>query len=212
MRITIVPLLLALFSVPVLAQVDSRPMPEAERQQKLERARSLNAEASSMKKEADARQKAANEVCYKKFLVSSCLEDAAKTHTQSVREAKRKELEAGELERDVKRRDMAVKDTKKAVEAPKREADQKAQGEAYRAEEAQRAEERAAKLAKKEQQAADGRRKHAAAQEKHKKKLEDQAKKEAKAAEKRRAREAKAAAKAAAKPADAAAGAAPANP
>ncbi len=212
MRITIVPLLLALFSMPVLAQVDSRPMPEAEKQQKLERARSLNAEASSMKKEADARQKATNEACYKKFLVSSCLEDAAKVHTQSVREAKRKELEAGELERDVKRREMAVKDAKKAADAPKREADQKAQGEAFRAEEAKRAEDRAAKLTKKEQQAADGRRKHAAAQEKHKKKLEDQAKKEAKAAEKRRAREAKAAAKAAAKPADAAAGVAPANP
>lgn len=208
MRITIVPLLLALFSVPVLAQVDSRPMPEAERLEKLERARSLNTEASRLKKEADARQSAANEVCYKKFLVSSCLEDAAKTHTQNVREAKRMELEAGELERDVKRRDMATKDAKKAVETPKREADQKAQGEAYRAEEAKRAEDRAAKQAKKEQQAADGRRKHAAAQAKHQKKLGDQAKKEAKAAEKRRAREAKAAAKAAANPA----GNTPANP
>jgi colicin import membrane protein len=193
MRLTIVPLLISLLAMPAFAQVDSQPMSEAERQGKLDKVRGLRDESARLQKEADARLKAKNEACHKKFLVSSCLEDAQKAHIAESREAKRKDLAAGELERDVKRRDVAVKNAKRAADAPKREADQKAQGEAYQANEAKRAEERAAKQAKKEQKAAEGRRKHAEAQLKHQQKLEAQAKKEARGAEKRAAREAKAA-------------------
>ncbi|MFA7292317.1 MAG: hypothetical protein WC023_08715 [Rhodocyclaceae bacterium] len=199
MRLMIVPLLMSLLAVPAFAQVDSQPMSEMERQGKLDQARSLRDESARMQKAADASLKAKNEICHKKFLVSSCLEDAHKAHIAESRAAKRKDLEAGELERDVKRRDVAVKDAKRAAEMPKREADQKAQGEAYRANEAKRADDRAAKMAKKEQKAAEGRRKHAEAQLKHQQKLEAQARKEAKAAEKRAAREAKAAERAARK-------------
>lgn len=216
MRLTIVPLLISLLAWPVFAQVDSQPMSEAERQGKLDHARSLREEADRLQQEADARLKAKNEACHKKFLVSSCLEDAHKAHIAESREAKRKDQEAGELDRDIKRRDVAVRDAKRAADAPKRAADQKAQGEAYRANEAKRAEDRAAKLAKREQKAAEGRRKHAEAQVKHQQKLEAQARKEAKAAEKRAAREAKAAERAARKAEKATGSAAgrqlPANP
>ncbi|MDQ5907694.1 MAG: colicin import rane protein [Pseudomonadota bacterium] len=203
MRLTIASLLL-LFATSALAQVDSKPMPEAERQEKLGRASKLKDEASLRQKEADALLKVQTDACHKKFLVSSCLEEAGKAHTQSVREAKRMDLEGSELERDVKRREVAAKDASKAAEAPKREAKEKAKGEAYRADEAAKAEQRAAKAAKKEKQAADGRRKHSEAQARHEKKKADQAKKDAKLAEKRRAREQKAAAREAEKAAKAA--------
>lgn len=200
MRPTIASLLLLLIAAPAaLAQVDSHPLAEAERREKLERAAQLQAEAARLESEADAKLKATNAACYKKFLISSCLEDAKRTHTQEVRVAKRMELEGTELERDVKRRDLAAKDAQRAAEAPQRAAEQQAQGEAYRAEEAQRAEERAAKLADKERKAAENRQKLAAEQAKREKKLAAQAQKEAKAAEKRRAREAKEAARAARK-------------
>ena len=139
MRLTIASLLL-LFATSALAQVDSKPMPEAKRQEKLGRASKLKDEASLRQKEADALLKVQTDACHKKFLVSSCLEEAGKAHTKSVREAKRMELEGSELERDVKRREVAAKDASKAAEAPKREAKEKAKGEAYRADEAAKAE------------------------------------------------------------------------
>lgn len=196
MNLTFVPRLLLPFvlfvaSGAVCAQVDSQPLGDAERKERLQRASQLQAEASRLQREADARLKAANAACHQKFLVSSCLEDAKRAHTRESRIATRLDQEGGEIERDIKRRDVAAKQAQRARDMPKHEADQAAQGEAYRAEEARRAEARAAKLEKKEQQAAAGRKKHAADQAKHQKKLEAQAKKEAKAAEKRRAREAK---------------------
>lgn len=213
MRPTIASLLLLLLAAPTaLAQVDSHPLAEGERREKLERAAKLQAEASRLEGEADAKLKAANAACYKKFLISDCLEDARRTHTQEMRTAKRMELEGTELERDVKRRDLAAKDAQRAAEAPQRAAEQQAQGEAYRAEEAQRAEERAAKVADKERKAAENRQKLAAEQAKREKKLAAQAQKEAKAAEKRRAREAKAAEREARKAEKAAAGAPAAPP
>lgn len=190
-RLRYVALPLLLLSSVASAQIDSLPYSDAERAQRAERARVLNSEAAAGQKAADATLKAENEACYKKFQVSSCLEDAKKKHIAATREAKRKEQEAGEIERDLKRRDVAARDAKKAAEAPVREAKQKEQGEAYRADEAAKAEARADKLAKKEAKAAEGRRKHAEEQKKRQEKLRKQAEKEAKAVEKRKAREAK---------------------
>lgn len=191
MRLTIVSLFILLFSAAAIAQVDSRPYTDAERSERLSRAKQLQDEAARLQKEADVRLKTSSDACYKKFLVSSCLEDARKLHRQESRTATRLEQEGGEIERDVKRRDVAAKEAQRAVDAPRREADQKAKGEAYRAEEARRADERAAKLADKERQAAANRQKLAEEQAKRQKKLESQKKKEAKAAEKRKKREAK---------------------
>jgi colicin import membrane protein len=188
-------LLLILTSSCALAQVDSRPLSDAERTEKLGRAERLKDEASREQKAADAALKAENDACYKRFQVNACLEEAKKKHTAATREAERKELEGDELARDVKRRDVAAKDAKKAADAPVREAKQKEQGEAYRADEAARAQKRADKMASKEAKAAAGRQKHAEDQVRRQKKLEDQAKKEAKAAEKRAKREARAAAR-----------------
>lgn len=204
-------LLLIVAAAPALAQLDSRPLSAAERSEKLGRASVLEGEADREQKAAEAALKAENEVCYKKFLVSDCLDAAKRKHTAAMRAAKNKELEAGELERDVKRRDVAADDARRAAEAPAKEAKQKAQAESYRAEEAAKAQARAEKQAKKEQKAAEGRRKHAEEQAKRQKKLEKHAAKEAKAVEKRKKREAEEAERAARKAA-AASGQPPANP
>jgi hypothetical protein len=212
MRPTIVSTLLLLLPALAFAQIDSRPYDEVERAERLARAAELKREAGRLQEEADARHKAASAACYKKFLVSGCLEDARKAHTQESRIATRMDLEGTEMERDVKRRDVAAREAQRAIDVPRREAEQKAQGEAYRAEEAQRAEERAAKVADKERQAAENRQKLAEEQAKRQEKLEAQKRKEAKAAEKRKKREAKEAERAARKAEkEAAAAAAPAS-
>lgn len=166
------------------------PMSDAEKRQKLARASALKEEGGRMEAAADAKYKADKEACYKKFLAASCLDEAKRVHTQSTREASRKTLEGGELERDVKRSEVAVHDAKRAAEAPQRAADQKAQAEAFRETEAKKADAREAKAAEKQQQAADGRKKRAEDMARHEKKMKENAEKQAKAAEKRKAREA----------------------
>lgn len=166
------------------------PMSAAEKEQKLARAKALKEEAARIETDADARLKADNEVCYKKILVSACLEEAKTAHTQRMRESSRRNLEGSELERAVKRNEVAVRDAQRAAEAPKRAAEQEAQGEAFRSSEAKKADARAAKQAEKAQQAAAGRKKRAEDQARHQKKLEEYAQKRAKADEKRRNREA----------------------
>lgn len=212
MRKTIVLLLLSLLPLAVTAQVDSQPLSAAEREEKLGHARTLKAEASEMQKAADAKLKATNEACYKKFLVSSCLSDAGKEHKKSTRDAKRKDLEGSEIERDVKRREVAVKDARRANDAPAKASEQKAKGEAYREEEASKAEARSAKTIKKEREAAKGREKHQKDLARRERKMESQLKKDEQVAEKRRKREEKQAKQAEKYPGGTQPGSPPANP
>ena len=143
-----------------------------------------------MEQAADAKFKADQEACYKKFLVSDCLEEASNLYKKTTREANRKTLEGSELERDVKRSEVAAADAKRAAEAPRREAEQKAQAESFRDTEAKKADARAAKIAEKQKQAAEGRKKRADDLARQQKKVQENAEKQAKAAEKRKAREA----------------------
>ena len=139
------------------------PMSDAEKAQKLARAAALKAEGTRMEQAADAKFKADQEACYKKFLVSDCLEEASNLYKKTTREANRKTLEGSELERDVKRSEVAAADAKRAAEAPRRE---------------------------KQKQAAEGRKKRADDLARQQKKVQENAEKQAKAAEKRKAREA----------------------
>jgi hypothetical protein len=212
MRKTIVLLLLSLLPLAASAQVNSEPLSAAEKTEKLDRARVLKTEAAEAQKAADAKQKTANEACYKKFQVSSCLDAAHKEHTASTREAKRKDLEAGEIERDVKRREVAVKDAQRAADAPVKAAAEKAKGEAYREGEAKKADTRSAKAIKKEREAAQGREKHAKEQARREQKAAAQIKKDEKVAEKRRKREKRQAEQAAKYPEGSKPGSPPVNP
>lgn len=174
---------------------DVVPMSAAEKQQKLARAAALKEESARIEREADARYRAEQKACYEKFLAASCLEEAKKQHTQASREASRRGIEGGELEREVRRNEVAVRDAQRAAEAPKRVAEQQAQGEAFRDTEAKKADARAAKIAEKQKQAAEGRKQRAEDQARQERKLKEHAEKQAKAAEKRKAREAERAAR-----------------
>ncbi|MCP5267427.1 MAG: hypothetical protein H6943_00165 [Zoogloeaceae bacterium] len=186
---------LSLISSLALAQISAQPLSDAEKHEKLTRAETLKSQAAKMESAADDKLEAENAACYKKFLVNSCLEQAKETHRKAIREAKRLELEGGEIERDVKRREVAIKDAERETKARERATEQQRHGEQYRAEEQSKADERAAKAAKKEQKAAENRRKHAEEQARHQAKMEKRARKDAELAEKRRAREAREAAK-----------------
>lgn len=162
--------------------------PAAERSALLERARVMQDEAKAEEKAADALFKTESDACYKKFQINSCLEAARKKHIASLRDAKRKALAGDEIERDVRRSDLAAKDAQRASAAPQRAIEQAEKAAEYRAAEAAKAEARADRLAKKEQQAAAGRAKQSQAEARRQKKQAAHAAKEAKAAAKRQKR------------------------
>ena len=89
-------LMFALVAPFAVAQVDSRPLTDAERTAR-ERARVLKDEADKGAESGRCRTEGENDACYKKFQVSSCLEDAKRKHTTATREAKRKAQEGGEI-------------------------------------------------------------------------------------------------------------------
>ena len=128
-------------------------------------------------KAADAELKAENDACYKKFQVSSCLEDAKRKHTTATRGRSAKAQEGGEIERDVKRRDVAARDARKAAEAWSARRSRRA-GKFTGPTRLRRRTSGPRKSPRSEQKAAAGRQKHAEEQVKRQKKLEAQAQKE----------------------------------
>lgn len=178
--------LATLFFCPCLwAQTPESTPNEPAAPQTLEQANALRERAKQMEKEADALYESDQTACYQKFLVNSCLDDAKKRHTQSRLEARKLDAAGRDFQRAAKRADAEAKETKRAADLQARVAEQKAQGEAYRDEEAARAAARQEKLAKKARQAEEGRRKTAEEQAKRQAKEEKRAKKDAERAAKK---------------------------
>ena len=112
-------------SAPAVASTPATPStitPE-ERQQLLERAASLKAESSQLLDAAEKKHKAAGSVCWKKTLVSSCLNDAKKEYIDSRAQANKLNVEAKRIEREVRERDQATKRAREAKEAPIKQAE-----------------------------------------------------------------------------------------
>jgi len=170
--------------------------PAVEKPQTLEQAAEQRTRAEGMRKEADKRYTAEAAECYKKFLVNACLDDAKKTHTKTILEARKIETPAREFQREAKRADANAKDAQRAADAPGRAADQQQQADNYRVEEAAKAADREKKLAAKARQAAAGREKAAAQQAKREANQQKRAKKDAERAAKKAKADAKAQAKA----------------
>lgn len=115
------------------------PVTEQEQQQVLDQVQSIRQRAEELRQAAESRHAESTAACYGKFLVASCLEDARQAHIKSVQEARRLDLQAGDIERDLKRRLRADDELRRAQrEAEKRE--QAARGRAERAAELQRGE------------------------------------------------------------------------
>jgi hypothetical protein len=110
---------------------------EQERQQGLDQVQSIRQRADELRREAELRFAESNAGCYSKFLVASCLSDAKQVRIKSMQEARRMDLQAGDIERELKRRLRADDERRRAQrEAEKRE--QAARGRAQRAAELQR--------------------------------------------------------------------------
>ena len=157
--------------------------------QTLEQADAQRERVKQMRSEAEQRYTTEQTACYKKFLVSSCLDDAKKRYTKTMIESRNLDIPARDFQREAKRTDVEAKEAKRASELPVREADQKQQAENYRAEEAAKASEREQKKVAKAQKAAAGRQKTADEQARRKVRQEKREKRDAERAA-RKAREA----------------------
>ena len=105
------------------------------------RAATLQEEAKQRREEADKLHEAAQGECWKKFLVSACLEDARIAHRKELSMSKRQEREAQTLERNVRKYDALERARIRDEENAKREAENAKKAEKFRAKRA--AEERA---------------------------------------------------------------------
>lgn len=105
---------------------------DEERQQLLERARALRGQASAKRQDADQRYAAENDACWKKFLVTSCMDDAKMRRVERVKEARLIEREARDIEHDVREREVATREMRWGIDNPRREAEAAARAERNR--------------------------------------------------------------------------------
>jgi len=135
------------FAAPLFAQ-DQQFIGEEEKNELLGKARAMRDEASAIRDKANREYAASEKACWQKFLVTSCLDEARRAQRQDVERARKIEHEARDIERDVKKRDVATREAKRIEEAPRRQAEaaeraeknRQAQEEALRRLERKRAE------------------------------------------------------------------------
>ena len=189
-RLTItISLTLASFAMLLARAEESAPQVPAPRS--LEEAAAQRTQATRMREEADRLLETEQAGCYEKFLVSRCLDDAKKRHTQSLIDARNLDTPARHFQQEAHRADVEAKEAQRAADAVTRAQDQQEKGETYRADEAQKAALREQKVADKATQAAAGRQKMAADQAKYQARLQKHAQKIADAEAKRKKKEAR---------------------
>jgi colicin import membrane protein len=93
---------------------------DAERTRLRDRAADLKEQARAIMEKADAQRAAADRTCWERTFVSSCIEDADATHRQSVATARKLELEAREIERDMRTRAAEARRAEKQRSAEER--------------------------------------------------------------------------------------------
>lgn len=154
----------------------------ADRQQRLDKAAALQAEARSRRGAADQLLNDKKADCFKKFRVTACQDEARSEHQEAIREARRLENEGKALEREVRKEQLTDKDRRRAETARQHDAELKLrEAETAAARQAAEAEAATASLAKEKRAEEGGRRKAAEAERQRKK----QADHEARVAEKR---------------------------
>ena len=109
------------------------PRSQAERDEMAARAAQLQTESALRKEEAEKAHEAAKTGCWKKFLVSACLEDARTTYRKERSMAKRQEREAQTLERNVRKYDALERARVRDEENAQREAENAKKAEKFRA-------------------------------------------------------------------------------
>lgn len=96
---------------------------QTERNEMAARAIALKKEANAMQLAAQEQHKAAETGCWKKFLVSSCLEDARIVLRNEERRARQLEREARLLDRNVKRWDTTARVSEREAANAKKDAE-----------------------------------------------------------------------------------------
>jgi colicin import membrane protein len=148
MRLTFL-ILLFLSAFTALAQQTDTPAPE-DRATRLDRAQRLHEQATAIRDEAERQHAAAQPGCWKKFLVSSCIEDTDNARRAENIKARELDKQARDIEREVKREDIAERETKRVADAPAKAAAAAAKAEKNR----KTAEESQQEVARKQAEAA----------------------------------------------------------
>lgn len=190
--LSVVALLIALGIPAGSAWAERAPDPEqqADWQRRLDKAEALQSQAKVAQEAADKAYGEKEKLCYKKFLVNACRDEAAAENTRLTREARRIENEGKALERQVRKEQLSDKDARYIADADVRAADLQARQTATAAVQAAAAASAETERANKEQRAAEGARRRAEAAEKHAKKVADHQAKVARQMEKSRQQDA----------------------
>lgn len=104
-----------------------------ERNAMAQQAQDLRADSQQRKEDAEKAHTAAKTACWKKFLVSACLDDARVAYRQSIQAAKKQDRKAQALERNVRKYDAAEHIRQRDEENAQREADNARKAADYRA-------------------------------------------------------------------------------
>ena len=137
-----------------IAQAQEPPPPAENWEQLRAQAKALRDQADQMRAESKAAVEVANKICWEKFLVSSCMEDAKLADKKTVTESRQIDLEALAIERRIAAHDLEVKRAKKEEKQKKREEKAAKKAEALRLEDEARErkeEERRAKEERRQQ-------------------------------------------------------------
>jgi colicin import membrane protein len=114
-RIAALILLLALASF-AYAEEPEPPLADLDGTTLQERARTLHRQADELRQVGETEFTAAQKSCWERFLVSSCLDEAAQSQRDKKLAAAKLDSRARAMERELKRREIAEKDAKRARE------------------------------------------------------------------------------------------------
>lgn len=98
------------------------PLAPGERERMLEDAKTKRARAQALRTDAEEGFRRDEAACYDKIMVSNCVSDARKERTRKTVEARQLDVGADRMEREVKLRENAQRETQNAEKAPDREA------------------------------------------------------------------------------------------
>jgi hypothetical protein len=102
---------------------DLEPIGDDERAALREEIAHVNAKAAAIKSDAERALKTRQAECYKKFLVNDCLDDTRDAKLETVEEAHDLEQLARDLERQLKKREIATRTLKRREKALQQEAE-----------------------------------------------------------------------------------------
>lgn len=150
-------LLLVLALVPAARGEEWKPIEPAERARLDARVKSLKAEAEGIRNGAEAQFLVDQKACWKKILVTDCIEAARRRRIETIHQTRDIDLEANKLQLEINNRDLATREARQREEAPKKAAEQQAQIQEFQAEQAKAAADRQLHLQEKQREEAKGR-------------------------------------------------------